>query len=186
MYRYLLTGVAAAIEGPMVGVFSGLMLKLGYFSLFPLYVALVAGDLVGDFFWYGVGYFYGHKFIARFGKFFNVTEEMIDRVKDIFRKHQNFILFFSKVTMGLGLALATLITAGMSHVSLKRFAFFNVLGQIVWTAFLLSLGYFFGGFYETIGSSFGIIALVGFFITCAVVIYGFANYMRKRTLQGKI
>mgnify|MGYP001562470928 CR=1 FL=1 len=182
-YRYLIIFPATIIEGPIVSVLSGFLLQLKYFELIPLYITIICADLTGDLLWYAVGHHWGDKFVKRFGKYVGITEEAIEKVKGIFHEHKNKFLFFSKVTMGFGFALATLITAGISRIPLKNFITFTALGQILWTAFLLSIGYFFGTFYLMIDKGFQTIGLITFIVLIILLGMGFNNYVKTLKIK---
>ena len=159
-YKYPVLIVLAFIEGPYVMMMSGFLIKLGVLALIPAYAALSLGDLLGDIAWYGVGYFFGNKFVARFGKFFDITKESVESAKELFSKHRKKILLGSKVTAGFGLSLATLVTAGMAEAPFVEFVLLNFFGQLVWTAVMLSVGYFFGNLYLVINNVFGKIFII--------------------------
>ncbi len=185
IYKYLILFPLAIIEGPILMVASGFFLKLGYFEFWPLYLILMAGDLTGDVVWYGVGYFGGYGFIKKFGRFFSITEELITLIGDFFHRHQSKILLISKITMGFGFALVTLITAGIVKIPFKKYFFFNAAGQLVWTGFLLSLGYFFGNVFLQLNRIFGLISAFAFFILVLTTLYGLSRYFRKKMLRGQ-
>lgn len=180
-YKYFLVLILAIVEGPVVMTFSGLLWRLNYFDFLQLYLVLMAGDLIADAIWYGVGYFWGHKFIQRYGKYFGLSEEKVTKFKNLFDNHKTKILFISKITMGFGLALLVLISAGLSRISFKKYLSINFLGQIIWTFLLLVLGYFFGSIYLIIDKSLRIGFLVGLFLFIIFSIYGFNIYMRKKS-----
>jgi len=168
-------------DGPFLSLVFGVLIKLGYFSLLPVYIALMVGDLLGDTFWYYVGFFFGHRFIRKFGKYFNITEESVEKVKNIFHKHKHPILFVSKITNGFGFALATLMTAGMVKLPFGKYLAVNAFGQLVWTGFLISVGYFFGNLYLTVDAIIGKMFIVALFI---VLVVAFVRYMKY--IQNKI
>lgn len=180
---YLVYGVIlllTCIEGPILSMLAGLLYRLGYFSFVPLFGALILGDLLGDSIWYFVGYYFGHPFIQRFGKYVGATEESIERVKIIFHRHKEKILILSKVTNGLGLSLAVLLTAGMVRLSFIRYIFLNAIGEIIWTGLLVAVGYFFGGWYTQVNTWMGRIGLVGIFIVLLFLFIRFKKYFSAK------
>ena len=185
-YRYWVILPVTVLEGPIVMVISGFLLKLGYFSLLPVYFVLLLGDLVGDFFWYGVGYYGARPIVRRYGHFISLNDQMLEKIEGVFKRNQNKILFISKITMGLGFALVTLITAGAIRVPLKKYAFFNIAGGVIWTAFLLSLGYWFGNIYLQIDHTFQVVFLVALASLLLLAIIGFRKYIRQRIVEDKI
>lgn len=180
VYRYLLLVPFAVIEGPILSIYCGFLLHEGTLTLVPTYIALMAGDLIGDIGWYGVGYYFGYRFIRRFGKIFNVYEQDVKKVTDIFHRHKDTILLVSKLTTGFGFALATLITAGIVKIPFRRFLFLNFIGQFIWTAVLLVAGYFFGNVYSQIEGVFGKMSLVAGFIAVVFALFGFGKYLGRR------
>lgn len=160
-YKYPALVVLSFFEGPYVMMMSGLLIKLGVFTLIPAYIALSIGDLIADCVWYYVGYFFGNKFVGLFGRFFDITNESIESAKELFSKNRKKILLGSKVTAGFGLSLATLVTAGMVKAPFGEYIFLNFFGQLVWTAVMLSVGYFFGNLYLVVDNVLGKIFIVG-------------------------
>ena len=181
-YKYPVLVALAFIEGPYVMMMSGFLIKLGVLALIPTYAALSFGDLLGDMAWYGVGYFFGNKFVARFGKFFDITKESVENAKELFSKHRKKILLGSKVTAGFGLSLATLVTAGMAEAPFGEFVLLNFFGQLVWTGVMLSVGYFFGNLYLVINNVFGKVFII---VIALLVLYLILRLSRHFGRQAK-
>ena len=114
--KYILLFVGAFFEGPAIMIGAGFLYQQGQFNFVQMYSCLVLGDFTADIFWYLVGRFGARKIINRYGKFFNITPEIIDKVEARFKAYQDLILWISKLTMGFGFSLATLLTAGMLKV----------------------------------------------------------------------
>lgn len=96
--RYAVVFVLCIVEGPVVMLTSGFLLRLGQFQIVPLYFSLMLGDFAADLVWYAVGRFGAWPLINRFGKFFNITPEIIIKIEKRFKTYQNKILFISKIT----------------------------------------------------------------------------------------
>ncbi len=179
-YRYILIIPLTIVEGPIVMILCGFLLRFGTFDLFPLYGALTVADTIGDIVWYCIGRFWGLPFISRFGHFFSITEKSINKVTALFHKHHDKILFISKITMGFGFALVTLITAGIAKVPFRKYLVLNVAGQLIWTAMLLGIGFLFGNLYTSIDKGFRDVALAAIIIIAIALIYGVGKYITKR------
>jgi len=179
---YLTIVVLAIIEGPVLSMIFGVMIRLDFFPFWPVYIALMVGDLLGDVFWYYVGHFLGHRFIRRFGKYFSVTEENVEKVKKTFHKYKDSILFISKVTTGFGLAIATLITAGLSRIPFWRYMAINTSGQFIWSLMLISVGYFFSHLYVEFNNWLIRITLIGTLILLIAAFLGFRKFLRERLI----
>ncbi len=183
---YALIVVLACVEGPILSMLFGIVLRLGYFHLAPVYIALMVGDLIGDIFWYEVGRHFGHRFIKRFGKYFSITEEAVAKVTRIFHAYSDKILFISKISNGFGFALVTLMTAGMTRIPFLRYLSINLIGQFVWTGLLLAVGYFFGNAYAAVDGIFAKASVVALFIVLIFAFNGYRKYLARRAATMKI
>jgi membrane protein DedA with SNARE-associated domain len=150
----------ACAEGPILSMVLGVLIRLGCVDFLPAYAALMAGDLIGDAVWYWIGYHFGHRFVGRYGKYFGVTEEGVAKLTRLFHRYKYRILFLSKISNGVGLSLVTLTTAAMVRIPFKIYMLVNLLGQLVWTGFLLGVGYFFSNLYVGINNVFGRVSIV--------------------------
>jgi membrane-associated protein len=157
---YGLIVVMACAEGPILSMILGVLIRLGCVDFLPAYAALMAGDLIGDVVWYWIGYHFGHRFVGRYGKYFGVTEEGVAKLTRLFHRYKYRILFLSKISNGVGLSLVTLTTAAMVRIPFKIYMLVNLLGQLVWTGFLLGVGYFFSNLYVEINNVFGRVSIV--------------------------
>jgi membrane protein DedA with SNARE-associated domain len=179
-YRYLGIFLGTIIEGPVIMAAAGFLVRLGYFNFWLAYILMVLGDLVGDVLWYYAGYFGAKKFIEKFGRFFGITKEAMEKVKLLFHRHHNKILFLSKITMGFGLSAPILLTAGVSKVPVKKFIILNFLGGLIWTAFLMILGYFFGNIYLLISESVRVAFIAVVIILITALFFGFGKFLKSK------
>jgi membrane protein DedA with SNARE-associated domain len=138
------------------------------------------GDLIGDTFWYCVGFYFGHPFIKRFGRYFSLSESGVASVTRIFHKYQNWILLISKMTMGLGFALVTLVTAGIVKVPFRRYILMNFIGQFFWTGFLLAVGYFLGNVYLRVNGVLGALSVGALIVVFFLCLLGWGKYMKAK------
>lgn len=185
-YKYVILLPIAFVEGPMIMFLSGTLYRFGYFDLLPLYFTLLIGDWIADFFWYGLGYYASRPLLKKYGHFLGITEEVFQKIEGLFHRHQSKILFISKITMGFGFAIGTLLAAGASRVPFKKYATLNLLGGFIWTGLLMALGYFFGNLYTKISEEFQLVSIVAAVIVISLALYGVRKYLRNRLLKGKI
>jgi len=158
--KYLLLFLGAIIEGPVVMLTSGFLYHLGQFNFWPMYLTLVLGDFTADIIWYSVGRYGTRDITFKYGRFFGLTPGTLEKVGGWFTKYHQKILIISKLTTGFGLAVAVLVTAGMFKVSFKKYVTLVLFGGFIWTAMLITIGYFFGNVFIMIPGSMKIIFLV--------------------------
>ncbi len=177
--KYALLFLGCIFEGPVVMVASGFLYRLGGLELIPMYLVLMFGDFTADIMWYCIGRFGAKNLIYRYGGYFGITPRTIEKIQHRFQKYHDKILIISKLTMGFGFALVVLVVAGMSRVPFKKYAIFNLLGGFIWTAVLITVGYFFGDIFAKITGpekiAFAISGFMLFFLTLRIA----NNYLSK-------
>lgn len=183
---YLAVLVIAIIEGPIISVFAGILLHLGYVQFALILITIMSGDLIGDVVWYMLGNTYGHRFIYRFGKYFKITESSVAYIVNIFHTHRNKILVGSKLTTGFGFAPVVLFAAGMSRVPFKNYMLANTFGQIIWSGLLLGTGYHFSKFYSFLDTGFKKVFFISGIIICTVLLVRLVSYIRDNKLPKNL
>jgi membrane protein DedA with SNARE-associated domain len=181
--KYPLLFVGVIIEGPVLMVMSGFLLHAGVFNPIGLFVTLIAGDLVGDVFWYCVGSRFLLPILDRRGKVFGISKEMFERVKALFDSYHEKILFISKITIGFGMALATLMIAGATKVPFRKYIIINFVGEMVLVVILLSIGFLFGEVSKYFAEGLRIAYFVAMAVVSIMVLYGFAHIMKKKIMK---
>jgi membrane protein DedA with SNARE-associated domain len=164
----------------MIG--AGFLYQQGQFNFLQMYLCLVAGDFTADIFWYIIGRFGARSLINNYGKFFNITPEIITKVEARFKAYQDLILWISKLTMGFGFSLATLLTAGMLKVHLKKYVSINLIGGIIWVFILVFVGFFFGNVYGLVSNEFKWL-----YVVClALLVYMALKIVNRFLVNAKI
>lgn len=182
-FKYPLVFIGAIIEGPVLMVASGFLLHRKVFDAIPLFFALMLGDLLADVGWYFIGRFFAEPLLRNHGHFLSITPEVLEKAKQLFHHYHAKILFISKITIGFGMSLATLMTAGAARIPLRKYLSLNALGELILIPTLLTLGYFFGQASSYLNSTFEIIFLIG---VAGVVIFSmrfFSQYMKKKITE---
>ena len=141
-YGYWIMLPLMVIEGPVVTVIAALLASLGAFNVFIVLLFSILGDIVGDVILYGLGYKFGIRFVRRVGKYIGITEVLVLRMEKHFNHHGGKTIFAVKSTAGL--CWATFTAAGIVKMDFKKFIKYSILGGIVWSGFLVAMGYFYG------------------------------------------
>lgn len=141
-YGYWIILPLMIIEGPMVTVAAAILAKLGAFNVWIVLLLSITGDIIGDIILYFVGRFFGMKFVRKIGKYIGITEKIVLKIENYFKKHGGKTIFTIKSTTGL--CWATFVSAGIFKMDFKKFLLYSFLGGVVWSGFLTILGYFYG------------------------------------------
>jgi membrane-associated protein len=182
-YGYWVMLPLMIIEGPVVTLISAMLASLGAFNVFLVLVFSILGDIFGDIILYGLGYKFGMGFVRNIGKYFGITEKLVLRMEKYFEHHGGKTIFAVKSTTGL--CWATFTAAGIVKMDFKKFLKNSFYGGIVWSSFLVAMGYFYGylwreirDYIKWIGWIVAIVAIVTF---VAITIY--KNKQAKKLLE---
>src|SRR4051812_19585297 len=83
-YRYVALFPLAVIEGLIVALAVGFMVRLGYFSFIPAYGVMILGDFIPDSLYYAIG---------RYGNRTQTMERHLQKIKTLSRN----IVFLGKM-----------------------------------------------------------------------------------------
>lgn len=185
-YGYPIIFLLVVYEGPVVTIISSFLAAAGLFNVFILYPLVVIADLTGDVIWYFVGYFGREKLIKRWGRFFGLPYERLDKFEKInerFKNHQGKVLFTAKITHLIGFPF--LIGAGIFKWDLKRFIWFNFLATLPKSLAWMLLGYYVGQASLVVSKylKYGTLISVGILIL-SIVIYFIIMKITKRFLKN--
>ena len=114
----------------------------GQLQLPGIIVCASFGAIVGDNIGFYIGRVGGRRFVERFGRFFFLKVEHLDKAAQFFDRHGPKAVFFGRFITFLRIWAAFL--AGMNQMRWKTFLFYNALGGIVWALSISLLGFFAG------------------------------------------
>lgn len=172
------------IEGPIITILGAFLASLGFFNVYIILTLSILGDIVGDIILYSIGYYGGAKFLEKAQKFLKIKDSTIEKIKKYFERHGKKTIFSVKSTTGL--CWIAFITAGSVRMNFKDFLIASFLGGIVWSAFLVISGYFFGYAFERINEyiqSAGIIIAITVISFYALVIL-YKKYQAAKLLKN--
>lgn len=135
---YLLIFLGMVVEGEAVFFIAAFLAHQGYFDFGDMALVLIGGAFTGDILWYELG-----RRIRNSGSSFS---KWIYRVTDPFDEHilsrPMRTIFISKFLYGLN--RATLVRAGMLHISFRAFIKSDVPALLLWLLIVGTLAYLFG------------------------------------------
>ena len=166
------------IEGPVVTIIAAMLSSLGAFNVFVVLILSIIGDMGGDLILYGLGYKYGMRFVRRVGKYVGITEKLVLKMEKYFTNHGGKTIFAVKSTTGLCWAAFT--AAGIVKMDFKKFVKYSFWGGVVWSGFLVAMGYFYGYLWREIQVYIEWIGWVIFVIT-VITLSGIIFYKKIQT-----
>ncbi|MCF7792072.1 MAG: DedA family protein [Victivallales bacterium] len=112
------------------------------FDLSAVIILGLLGSLAGAFFNYYFALLFGRPFLHKYGKYFFIKRETLERAEELFRKYGEITTFICRLIPAVRQLIS--LPAGISKMSIPKFAFFTGLGAGLWSAVLALIGYSFG------------------------------------------
>ena len=180
-YGYWVMLPLMTLEGPVATLIAATLAALGAFNVFIVLILSIIGDMLGDIILYGLGYKYGMGFVRRVGKYIGITENLVTRMEKYFIRHGGKTIFVVKSTTGL--CWATFTAAGIVKMPFKKFVLYSFLGGIVWSSFLVIMGYFYGYLWREISKN---IKWIGWVVSIVAIITYIVITLYKKWKSKKL
>jgi len=121
---------------------AGYLAFQGKMNLFMAIFSGVAGSLSGALFNYFLAAKYGRPFLLRYGKYFFLKPESLQKLELFFAKHGDISTFNGRLIPGIRQYIS--MPAGLAGMHLGKFSLYTVLGAGIWVSILALLGYYLG------------------------------------------
>lgn len=136
---YCVLGLMVMAEGPVATLLGGAASSSGVLLPLPVYCSVVIGNLTADLGWYSLGRFCQPNWLMRLARRLRVDPAKVAALQEGIQKNAPRLLFLSKLTVGL--PIPALLATGISRVPVRRWGFWLVLGELIKSAVLVSVGY---------------------------------------------
>jgi len=176
--------VLMIVEGPIATILAAFAASLGFFNIYFVFILSMLGDVIGDIILYTIGYTGGAQALAKAEKILKIKPETVAKLEKLFLLHGKKTIFAVKSTTGL--CWITFIAAGAVRMKFQEFLFGSISGGIVWSSFLVIMGYFFGYAFDKINDY---IKYAGLIIFAAAAIFFtiltiYKKYQSRRILKN--
>lgn len=138
----VLEAVIIIIPSEVILATGGILAGRGIFSFWMTFLIGLLGSVFCAIIIYLIGYFGGRSFVKKYGKYFFMKEEDIEKCDIWFQKYGLLSAFLARNFP----IVRTLISLpmGISKVNFKSFVLFTTLGSIPWTFAFVYVGYSLG------------------------------------------
>ena len=140
------------IPSELIMAAAGFSAARGEMSLIGLIFFAVAGTVAGNVFWYELGRWLGverfRPLVQRFGKWFAVEEEDLDRATDMLKRWGPIAICIGRMFPGVRTLIS--VPAGMVEIPRGVFYLWTALGSSVWLTFLALAGFFLEEHYDKV------------------------------------
>ena len=114
----------------------------GEMSLPLVLLSGIAGSLLGALFNYWLAVKLGRPFLIKYGKYFFVSEESINKADEFFSRHGHISTFVCRLLPGIRQYIS--LPGGIARMPMKSFLLFTTLGAGIWVCVLTFAGYLLG------------------------------------------
>lgn len=121
---------------------AGYLASKGDMSFGMIMASALGGSMVGALINYYLALSLGRKILAKYGKYFFIKENALQKMDDYFAKHGHISTFIGRLIPGIRQLIS--IPAGLSRMNLAVFSTYTALGAGLWALILVILGYFIG------------------------------------------
>jgi membrane protein DedA with SNARE-associated domain len=126
----------------VVMVPAGYLAFKGEMSMSIAIICGVLGSLSGALFNYYLAVRFGRKFLIKYGKYFFINEETINKMEKFFKDHGHISTFSGRLIPAVRQYIS--FPAGLAKMNIFLFSLYTSLGAAVWVIILVLVGYFIG------------------------------------------
>jgi membrane protein DedA with SNARE-associated domain len=121
---------------------AGYLAQQGEMNVFLIFLASLAGSIVGAFINYFLAYFVGRELLMRYGKYIFISNSAMEKMERFFNAHGPISTFTGRLIPGIRQLIS--LPAGISRMALMPFTLYTALGAGIWSIVLITLGYVLG------------------------------------------
>jgi membrane protein DedA with SNARE-associated domain len=121
---------------------AGFLASKGDMSIGMIMASALGGSMTGAFINYYLALTLGRKILRKYGKYFFINENAIEKMDSYFQKHGHISTFIGRLVPGIRQLIS--IPAGLSQMNLVVFSTYTALGAGLWALILVMIGYVIG------------------------------------------
>ncbi len=156
---------------------AGYLAWKGEMSLTLVLLSGIAGSLLGALFNYWVAVKLGRPFLLRYGKYFFVSKESIDKADEFFSKHGHVSTLIGRLLPVIRQYIS--LPAGIARMPMKTFMLFTTIGAGSWVIVLTFAGYLLGEHQDLLKEYLHIITL-GCVAIALIIGGGYYLFLKRR------
>jgi len=156
---------------------AGYLASKGDMQIPLILISSLLGSICGALINYFGALYVGRKFLLKYGKYFFISEETLNKMESFFKTHGAISTFSGRLIPGIRQLIS--IPAGLSKMNLKVFIFYTSLGALIWSIILVALGYIIGENQELIQNYLHQIVIITLIGVAIVTVLYILNHKRK-------
>ena len=149
-------------------------------SLVTAILSGIAGSLSGALFNYFLAVRYGRSFLLRYGKYFFLKPESLQKLEQFFAKHGEISTFNGRLIPGVRQYIS--MPAGLARMPLGKFSLYTVLGAGIWVSVLALLGYYVGANEDQVAQYLKSATLIALCLIAGLSLFYWLRHRNKGSL----
>ena len=178
----LLESACIPIPSEAIMPFAGFAVSEGTLSFVGIVIAGVAGNLVGSWIAYAVGYYGGRPFVERWGKYVLLRPHHLETAQRWFDRYGAPVVFFGRIIPIVRTFIS--LPAGFGKMNFWKFTIFTVLGCLPWVALLGFIGVKLGSNWEKIRPLLHYVDYLVVAAIVAIIVWAVLKWRKVRRSGG--
>jgi membrane protein DedA with SNARE-associated domain len=178
----LIEGIITPIPSEIIMPFAGYLASEGHFNIVLVILVGSLGATIGAAVAYYIGYSLGRPFIKKYGKYFRLKEEHIDKAEKWFEKYGDIVILIGHSLPGIRSFIS--FPAGIAKMKIRNFLIFTFTGAMIWNTFLALLGYYLGKAALDLAEEFEFFDIV-VLLTVFLMIVGYFLWRRVKKMRDQ-
>ena len=164
------------IPAEVVMIPAGYLAFKGEMNIYIVIFLGVLGSLSGALFNYYFALKFGRTFLLKYGKYFFVSHESIEKTEKFFKNHGHISTFSGRLIPGLRHYIS--LPAGLARMNLFVFCLYTTLGAALWVVILTVFGYYLGDNQELIKEYLRYL-IIGLLVTLSILGFWYYKKVKK-------
>lgn len=159
---------------------AGYLAFKGEMDLYMVIFSGIVGSVAGALFNYYLAMHFGRQFILRYGKYFFIKEDTLDKLEAFFTKHGELSTFNGRLIPGIRQLIS--LPAGLARMNMAKFAFYSGLGAGIWVIVLVALGYLLGSNEALISEYLQSATLIALLSVVLITLFYIVRHKRRKKI----
>lgn len=138
-FTMMLESAAIPIPSEAILPFGGFLASSGRLSFWLVVLAATAANLTGAIAIYLVGFFGGQPILEKYGKYFLIHHDDIEKLHHWLKKYGSKLAFISRLLPGIRTFSSVVLGAG--RLNFKEFLIYTLAGSFLWNVSLAYIGF---------------------------------------------
>lgn len=159
---------------------AGYLAYKGEMNIYIVILVGIVGSLGGALLNYYLAKSLGRKLILKYGKYFFIKEQTLDKLDTFFFKHGEISTFTGRLIPGIRQLIS--LPAGLARMNIATFSFYTSLGAGIWIVILVAVGYLVGSNEALISEYLKSATLIALVSVLFITIFYIIRYKRRKKI----